>query len=104
MAILLISLRRLLLSTETALRQTVRRAQLIEVVSHMSLGESWLGLEQLNQLTSQHPYGLKVVMGDYDGQNYHAVYGTIEVNYFIENSTFHSLFFSTINSAIWFGL
>ena len=38
------------------------------------LGESWLGLQRLHTLTSQHSYQLKITMTDFDGKKYFAVY------------------------------
>ena len=41
----------------------------------------------MHRITSYHPYGLKVVMGDYDGQFYHAVFGNIKVKLILEWQT-----------------
>ena len=45
----------------------------------ISLGESWLGLKKLNQLTSEGDYGLRVKMTDFDGKSYVAFYDQFEV-------------------------
>merc|ERR1719295_914056 len=42
-------------------------------------GESWLGLENLHRLTSQRDYKLKIIMTDFDGKKYVAVYDQFKV-------------------------
>merc|ERR1719391_1537642 len=42
-------------------------------------GESWLGLENLHRLTNQQDYKLKIIMTDFDGKKYHAVYDRFKV-------------------------
>merc|ERR1719391_1819848 len=42
-------------------------------------GESWLGLENLHRLTSQRDYKLKIIMTDFDGKKYDAVYDQFKV-------------------------
>ena len=43
------------------------------------LGESWIGLERLHRLTSEHSYGLKIVMTDFDAKKYVAFYNQFKV-------------------------
>ena len=45
----------------------------------MPPGESWLGLKQMHQLTSEGDYGLRVKMTDFDGKSYVAFYDQFEV-------------------------
>merc|ERR1719295_1960488 len=42
-------------------------------------GESWLGLDNLHRLTSQRDYKLKIIMTDFDGKKYVAVYDQFKV-------------------------
>ena len=42
-------------------------------------GESWLGLDKIHSLTSQGDYKLKIIMTDFDGKKYHAVYDEFKV-------------------------
>ena len=42
-------------------------------------GEVWIGLDKLHQLTSERSYSLKIIMTDYDGSKYQAVYEQFEV-------------------------
>ena len=42
-------------------------------------GESWLGLDKLHNLTSQQSYKLKIIMTDFDGKEYVAVYDQFKV-------------------------
>jgi len=42
-------------------------------------GEFWIGLNKLHQLTSEHSYSLEIIMTDYDGSKYQAVYEQFEV-------------------------
>jgi len=42
-------------------------------------GESWLGLDNLHRLTSQHPYKLKIILTDWDGKKEVAVYDQFQV-------------------------
>ena len=43
-------------------------------------GESWIGLEKLHRLTSQRDYKLKIIMTDFDGKKYVAVYDQFKVS------------------------
>ena len=43
------------------------------------LGEVWIGLDKLHQLTSERSYSLMIIMTDYDGEKYRAVYEQFEV-------------------------
>ena len=45
------------------------------------LGESWLGLDKLHAMTTSNIFGLKVIMGDYDGTSYYAIYKTLQVGF-----------------------
>jgi len=45
-------------------------------------GESWLGLDKIHSLTSQGDYKLKIIMTDFDGKKYHAVYDEFKVGNF----------------------
>jgi len=42
-------------------------------------GESWLGLDNLHRLTNQQDYKLKIIMTDFDGKKYVAVYDHFKV-------------------------
>ena len=42
-------------------------------------GESWLGLERIHSLTSQRDYKLKIILTDFDGEKYVAVYDQFKV-------------------------
>jgi len=42
-------------------------------------GESWLGLERIHSLTSQRDYKLKIILTDFDGKKYDAVYDQFKV-------------------------
>jgi len=42
-------------------------------------GESWIGLEKLHRLTSEHSYGLKIIMTDFDKKKYVAFYNQFKV-------------------------
>jgi len=42
-------------------------------------GESWLGLDNLHRLTSQHPYKLKIILTDWDGKKEVAFYDQFQV-------------------------
>ena len=42
-------------------------------------GESWIGLDELLRLTSQQSYLLKIIMTDFDGASYVAVYDQFKV-------------------------
>ena len=44
------------------------------------LGESWIGLEKLHRLTSEHSYGLKIIMTDFDKKKYVAFYNQFKVS------------------------
>ena len=44
------------------------------------LGESWIGLDKLHQLTSSRSYSLKIIMTDYDGKRYTALFEQFQVN------------------------
>ena len=46
------------------------------------LGESWIGLDKLHQLTSSRSYSLKITMTDYDGEQYTALFEQFQVNSF----------------------
>ena len=43
-------------------------------------GESWLGLENLHQLTSKSNYSLRITLKDFDEKTYVAVYDQFEVS------------------------
>ena len=43
------------------------------------LGESWLGLKKVHQLTSERDYSLHVNLTDFDGKSYSAVYDLFKV-------------------------
>ena len=43
------------------------------------LGESWIGLERLHRLTSEHSYGLEIIMTDFHGKEYLAFYKCFKV-------------------------
>ena len=43
------------------------------------LGELWLGLENLHQLTSEASYSLRITMKDFDDKTYVAVYEKFQV-------------------------
>ena len=43
------------------------------------LGESWLGLEKLHQLTSEGSYSLHITLKDFDQKTYVAVYDQFQV-------------------------
>ena len=43
------------------------------------LGESWIGLDTLHNLTSEHSYGLKIIMTDFDNSTYVAFYNRFKV-------------------------
>ena len=45
----------------------------------ISLGESWLGLKKLNQLTSEGDYSHRVTLRDFDDKVYEAFYGQFKV-------------------------
>merc|ERR1719295_2195390 len=57
-------------------------------------GESWLGLDNLHRLTSQRDYKLKIIMTDFDGKKYVAVYDRFKVgpgdNYFLTVGGFNN--------------
>ena len=40
-----------------------------------------MGLDKLHAITTSKNFGLKVIMGDYDGTDYHAIYDTFQVRY-----------------------
>jgi len=42
-------------------------------------GESWLGLDNLHRLTSQQTYKMKIVLTDFDGKKYVAIYEQFKV-------------------------
>ena len=42
-------------------------------------GESWIGLDTLHNLTSEHSYGLKIIMTDFDNSTYVAFYNRFKV-------------------------
>ena len=46
---------------------------------HIFPGEVWIGLDKLHQLTSERSFSLRIIMTDYDGKKYKAVYEQIEV-------------------------
>ena len=46
------------------------------------LGEVWIGLDKLHQLTSARSYSLKITMTDYDGKKYTALFEQFQVNSF----------------------
>ena len=46
-----------------------------------TLGESWIGLDKLHQLTSERSYSLKITMTDYDKKTFVAVYNNFKVSY-----------------------
>ena len=43
------------------------------------IGESWIGLDTLHQLTSQNLYKMKITMTDFDQKKYVAVYDQFKV-------------------------
>ena len=43
------------------------------------VGESWIGLDRLHEITTSGSFGLKVIMGDYDGKTYNAIYHEFQV-------------------------
>ena len=43
------------------------------------LGEIWIGLDKLHQLTNERLYSLKITMTDYDGKKYEALYNQFKV-------------------------
>ena len=45
------------------------------------LGESWIGLDKLHQLTSERSYSLKITMTDYDKKTFVAVYNNFKVSH-----------------------
>ena len=47
--------------------------------SKQSLGELWIGLDKLHNLTSTHSYGLKIIMTDFDNSTYSAFYNRFKV-------------------------
>ena len=53
--------------------------QSIDNLNNLS-GESWLGLDNLHRLTSQHPYKLKIILTDWDGKKEVAVYDQFQVS------------------------
>ena len=46
-----------------------------------TLGESWIGLDKLHQLTSERSYSLKITMTDYDNKTFVAVYDYFKVSH-----------------------
>merc|ERR1719391_1774323 len=67
-------------------------------------GESWLGLENLHRLTSQQDYKLKIIMTDFDGKKYDAVYDQFKVGpgdgYVLTVGGFNDPL-STLGDAMW---
>ena len=50
-----------------------------EQLAKASPGESWLGLKKVHQLTSERDYSLHVILTDFDGKSYSAVYNLFKV-------------------------
>ena len=50
-----------------------------KMTKHIFPGEVWIGLDKLHQLTSERSFSLRIIMTDYDGKKYKAVYEQIEV-------------------------
>ena len=50
-----------------------------KMTKHIFPGEVWIGLDKLHQLTSERSYSLMIIMTDYDGEKYRAVYEQFEV-------------------------
>ena len=55
----------------------------IEQLAKATLGESWLGLKKVHQLTSERDYSLHVNLTDFDGKSYSAVYDLFKVRTFL---------------------
>ena len=44
-------------------------------------GESWLGLDKLHAITTSNNFGLKVIIGDYDGTSLHGIWDFFQVRF-----------------------
>ena len=68
------------MSCDNQLNQNVARE--LKCKAHICLfdvGESWIGLDRLHEITASGSFGLKVIMGDYDGKTYKAIYHDFQV-------------------------
>ena len=75
---------RLLLNIKKALSQEVSFIQVSTLKETLSnydffLGESWLGLEKLHQLTSESSGSLQITLKDFDNNTYVAFYDQFQV-------------------------